>query len=351
MQRKRAVLLVDVANYAGVSQATVSAVLNNQFGKNIRVSEQTRKRVLNAAQTLSYTPNLAARSLAGRRNNIIAIFTYEPIFPYEQRNFLFPFLVGIEQETERAGYDLLLTTSTGGEDGKRSIYRNGINRLKLADGAIVLGLRRSEEELIHLIQEDFPVVFLGHREFLSVTPSYVAADYITATARITEYILSKGHTHINYVGMKGQNEPSNERKLGYTQAMQKAGNESNCYFVTLDSPEEIDATVLMSALKYGATAFITEDYIICNRIVQAAKDTGLQIPESFSIAVLGGPSEQGLPKYDWTSFLIPDLEMGRTAVSILLKILASSEKGNLHIVLDCSIHYGSTVAEPPSSLK
>jgi DNA-binding LacI/PurR family transcriptional regulator len=329
MKRKRAVLLVDVANYAGVSQATVSVVLNNQFDKNIRVSEQTRKRVLNAAQTLNYTPNLAARSLAGRRNNIIAIFTYEPIFPYEQRNFLFPFLVGIEQETERAGYDLLLTTSTGGEDGKRSIYRNGINR----------------------IQEDFPVVFLGHREFPSVTSSYVAADYITATARITEYILSKGHTHINYVGMKGQNEPSNERKLGYTQAMQKTGNESNCYFVTLDSPEEIDATVLMSALKYGATAFITEDYIICNRIVRAAKDTGLQIPESFSIAVLGGPSEPGLPKYDWTSFLIPDLEMGRTAVSILLKILASSEKGNLHIVLDCSIHYGSTVAEPPSSLK
>jgi DNA-binding LacI/PurR family transcriptional regulator len=348
-KRKHAAKLADVADHAGVSQAAVSAVLNNQLGKSIRVSVTTKKRVLDAARALSYTPNLAARNLAGRRNNIIAIFTYNPVFPYEQRNFYFPFLVGIEQETELAGYDLLLTTSTSGKDRKRRIYRDGVNRLKLADGAIILGLGRDEEELIKLIKEVFPVVFVGHREFPNVSTSYVAADYVSATSKLVEYMQKKGHSCIAYMGMKDHKEPGNERMLGYSHAMEKAGFGNHRSFLKLDAPEQIDGALLKRILESGTTALLTENYIICNRIVQTAERMGVLIPGRLSIAVLGGPSETGLPDRDWTSFSIPDFEMGRAAVSILLKIFAAPESGNHRIVLECPVHFGSTVIERDGS--
>src|SRR5262245_1849889 len=68
---RRAVTSRDVAEAAGVSQATVSLVLNGASG-NIRVSAVTRERVLAAAAALGYAPNHAARSLRRRSTNVIA---------------------------------------------------------------------------------------------------------------------------------------------------------------------------------------------------------------------------------------------------------------------------------------
>src|SRR5258707_620630 len=68
----RAVTSRDVAEAAGVSQATVSLVLNGANG-NIRVSAMTRERVLAAAAALGYAPNHAARSLRRRSTNVVAL--------------------------------------------------------------------------------------------------------------------------------------------------------------------------------------------------------------------------------------------------------------------------------------
>lgn len=104
--------------------------------------------------------NPAARSLAGGQNRMLGVFTYESIFPVEHRNFYYRFLVGIEHEAEQMGYDLVLFTSTGGTDGKRRIYRNDGNRLRLTDGAILLGLAEDKHELQQLVQE-IPLCLCG----------------------------------------------------------------------------------------------------------------------------------------------------------------------------------------------
>ena len=76
------VTLSDVAERAGVSKATVSAVLSGKAGKSIRVSETRMMRVFAAANALGYVPNTAAQQLkSGDDNHIIAVFTYENIFP------------------------------------------------------------------------------------------------------------------------------------------------------------------------------------------------------------------------------------------------------------------------------
>src|SRR5690606_5785524 len=96
----------DVARLAGVSRGTVSMVINGMTGGRIPISEETRRKVLDAMEQLGYAPNPAAQILAGGRNRLIGVFTYEPFFPYEQDNFYYPFLLGIERQASYEGYNL-----------------------------------------------------------------------------------------------------------------------------------------------------------------------------------------------------------------------------------------------------
>src|ERR1051326_2173072 len=81
MTRPEGVTLKDVAERAGVSTMTVSAVLNTQ-SKNIFVSEATRQRVMALAQEMGYRPNRAARALATGRTNVVEFWTRDVSNPY-----------------------------------------------------------------------------------------------------------------------------------------------------------------------------------------------------------------------------------------------------------------------------
>ena len=181
---RQKIRISDVAKAAGVSAATVSAVVNNPPGSQIRVGDATRQRIWDAVHALGYVTNPVARSLAGGKNHIIGIFTYESIFPLEYHNFYYPFLIGLEEEAQARGYDLLLFTSASLPQGGRSVYRQGANRLPLADGVIFLGLNENKEELATLVEQGYPLVFIGRRELPRGELSYVAADYAQATAEI-----------------------------------------------------------------------------------------------------------------------------------------------------------------------
>src|SRR5687768_15463198 len=139
MQMGRRYRIADVAKYAGVSKSAVSAVLNNRVGDGIRVSEETQQKIRDAVQVLGYVPNPVARNLARGHNNLLAVFTFEAMFPIDSRNFYYPFLMGIEEEAAQQGYDLLLSTAASDLDMRGRIYPKGSNRLQLADGAVLLG--------------------------------------------------------------------------------------------------------------------------------------------------------------------------------------------------------------------
>src|SRR5918993_1148378 len=103
-----------IAELAGVSQATVSLVLNDKADP-------------------------AARRLAGVGNKILGVFTYEPAFPTASQDFYAPLLSGIEQAAEELGCDLLLFTSAPVVNGTRRLFHEH-NRLRLADGCLLLGV-------------------------------------------------------------------------------------------------------------------------------------------------------------------------------------------------------------------
>src|SRR5690554_2095904 len=149
---KRRVTQADVAAIAGVSQATVSIVLNDRNPPGVRISDETRQRVLDAIAITGYTANPLAQRLAGGRNQILGVFTYESTFPRGGRDFYGAFLVGIEHAAEALGVDIMLFTSATVIEGRRKITRKGWQRLGIADGCLLLGQHEDQSELEYLLE-------------------------------------------------------------------------------------------------------------------------------------------------------------------------------------------------------
>lgn len=335
--------LTDVAKFANVSTAVVSSVINHKQGTTIRVSPETTIRVLAAVQKLGYVPNVVARSLAQGRNHILGVFTHESIFPVDQRSFYHPFLLGIEEEAENYGYDLLLFSSARTADGKRRIYGNSVNRLQVADGAILLGREENKDEISQLIKDEYPFVYVGRREVPVGSLSYVAADYASATIDVVEHLLRFGHRKLMLLGSQAPYEPVFDRQEGFVKAHRTHGLPLVPEYRTRVTPEALSAEMLLGWLEQGTTAFVIEDDTLAKPFLQLAKCQGLCPPQDFSLAVLGDPLEMDEDIPDWTTFKIPRRDMGRQAVRLLIEILGRANPVEPHVItLPCRFVPGQT---------
>ena len=115
-----------MARLANVSQATVSYALNDRF--TVTVPAETRQRILEAAESLGYVPNTAARSL-----RLDKTFTIATIIPDITNPFYPAFQRGIQDLAEQQGYDLILYNSDGSAEKERaaliSVQRRGVDGL------------------------------------------------------------------------------------------------------------------------------------------------------------------------------------------------------------------------------
>ncbi|MCC9077657.1 LacI family transcriptional regulator [Litorilinea aerophila] len=348
---KRRPRQADVARLAGVSPTTVSLVLNNRVGGNVRIRPETRQRVLDAVARLGYVADPAARSLAGGQNRLLGVFTFEAIFPIQQRDFYYPFLVGIEREAGRLGYDLLLFTSSTGTDGKRRLYQRGNNRLRMADGAVLLGNEENKQELSRLLAEGYPFVFVGRREVPGGELSYVAADYTTATAQVLAHFFAHGHRRVAYLAHPIETESMADRRAGYRLAHREAGLEPDPNLLFQRPSAEITAAWLHTLRAQGITGMVTEMGEHVPALMAAIHAAGWSLPGDFSLAFLGDPhlndDHDDLPR-DCTTFTIPREEMGIQAVRLLTQMLSNPEGGGpRRLTLPCRFVPGSTVGPPP----
>ncbi|TDE09065.1 LacI family DNA-binding transcriptional regulator [Jiangella asiatica] len=353
--RRRRPTQVDIARRAGVSQATVSLVISGGAAAD-QIDEPTHQAVLAAAAELGYAANVAARSLKGGRNHLLGLYTFEPVFPTDQRDFYYPFLLGVEEEAAAQGYDLLLFSSVT-SSADRSIYAGGGNRLKIADGCVLLGRNVCRDELAALVQEDFPFVFIGRREVDEGELSYVGADYVTATSAMVAELARLGHRRILYLRAIEDTEPTRDRERGYRDGLAAAGIEVDEALIHgLADPADLSVEHVQHWIAaYGVTAVLvepTED----NRLVDAltamtdgGSATRVRFPEDCSIALLGDPPSWTPEQRDWTRFSLPRAEMAREAVRMLVDLLGQAQHASRQLTIPCTSVPGDSVGPAPAS--
>lgn len=332
----------DIAKAAGVSQATVSMVLS---GRNpTRISEETRQRILGLSGSLGYSANPAARSLAGGKNRILGVFTYEPTFPIAGLDQYYPFLLGIESEAERLQQNLLLFTSaSSGAGSPRSIYADGVNQLGIADGSILLGRGEDRDEVARLANERYPFVYIGRREIPGATISWVTADYESATYDVMTRLAELGHRTLFYVGVAAPEEPNLDRFAGWQRALDDYGMTGAVD--RSDGKTDLEA-VLAAQVERGATAIIVETPENGARVFRAIKKLGLDVPGDISVAVLGDMAIPRGRKQSWSGFDMPFGDIGTEAVRLLVELISDRTAGPRTLKLPCTSRPGRTIGRP-----
>lgn len=341
---RRRVTQHDIARMTGVSQATVSLVLNGRDDGSVRIAPETRERVLHAIRTTGYVADPVARRLAARHNRILGVFTYEPVFPAGTGDFYHPFLVGIEECAERLGCDLLLLTSAPVADGHRRIFHDD-NRLRLADGCVLLGRSLDPDELARLVAEGQPFVSVGRRDDAGGPVPYVGADYPTATAAVVRRALDLGHTRLAYLGQGTGPESHADRMSGYRTALDAAGLRVRHEPTTDRSPAEL----LDALLEARVTAAVVEEYADGVAIAQVARERGLDVPHDLSVLALGDPTRPAATDLDLTGFRIPRRDMGWQAVEVLTGLIEESPEVVPQRLLPCQPVDGATLAPPAAT--
>jgi DNA-binding LacI/PurR family transcriptional regulator len=334
----------DIARLAGVSQATVSMVLNDRAAAN-RIPETTQARIRAAMTELGYVPNIAAQSLRGGRNGLIGVHTFERLFPVSPEDYYHEFLNGIEEQAVDQGLDLVLFASTQRPDGTRTIYGNGSNRMRLADGAIILGFEKNDDEIRRLESEGFPFVFIGHREVPGVEIPYVTADYADAMRPVVELLVEAGHRSVVYLAAPVRGFPQVDRLDGFTRSA--ASTSISGFDVHVRPVAEVDPAWLDSVRRSGVTAIVVETYELARALAGAIDASGLTSPRDLSVISLDSD-----PRGDsrFSHVTVPRREMGRRAVSLLLAVIEapddSSRVAQHSAPVHCSPPDRASVAAP-----
>lgn len=330
----------DIARLAGVSQTTVSLTLNGKTAEH-GINRETEQKIIEAARQLGYVPNVTARALRGGRNGLIGVHAFEPLFPTSRTSYYEEMMVGIEQQALRSGQDLVLFTSIHQDESAANIFHEGRNRLRIADGAIILGFDQHDDELARLAADGFPFVFIGRRERAAALMPYVTADYQTGVAEVTAQVHAHGHRRVGYVGVADRAEPRVERRDSFHAACADLGVE--IVDESFADRDGLGPDWLTHVLDVGATALLVEGSFLLDEVATLCDRAGVTIPDRLSVVGLDSISAGAPTSHEWTHLDVPRREMGARAVSLLLEVLDGQHELTYHERLPCRFEPGATL--------
>lgn len=300
----------DVAKKAGVSVATVSAVIN-QSGK---VSEKLTFRVLEAIRELNYRPNRLARALSKKRTHIIGCLVPTIVNPF------FPQVIkSVEDIAFQNNFGVFVCNSEGNA-GKVNYYQQMLIETQVDGVIIALSWELAKPEVVNpFLEAGIPVVGLAGARRLDFIDCVVVDD-VQGGFEATNHLISLGHSKIGFIGAKNS-ETTRLRLLGYQKALAAAGIEFNDQYTVLGSSfSEVEAYTLTKALlgrRPEITAIFTYNDMMALGAVSALTDNGIHIPAEVSVVGFDDSvSSFNLPKI--STVAIPKEEMGRIAANILM---------------------------------
>lgn len=313
MKRKRATI-EDVAALAGISRQTVSRVLNDR-GK---VADETHARVLAAIQELDYRPDATARGLASRRTYILGIVTAD-FSDYTHARVI----EGAEAEAREHGYLTFVSGAEHGPDGEP--LRSSLLSQHRAEGLLIVyhGSNRDSHVIFKDIPGDLPVVTVGYAQNRENVVTVGIANY-QAARQATEHLLGLGHRHVAHITGPPKMYESQERRLGYTDALQEAGITPEDSWVAAgdwSSTSGYRATLKLLDRRPGFTALFAQNDRMAMGVLQALHERGLRVPQD--VAVVGFDDIPSTPYFapPLTTIHHPSYEVGRTSARLLIGMI------------------------------
>ena len=323
-----------VAAEAGVGVGTVSRVLNGSPS----VSEDTRRRVLEAIATLDYQPGAVARALSTGRTHAVGV-----VAPFFTQPSVVERLRGMSRTLSESRHQLILIDVERPEQ-RRDVFRSASVRGRY-DALLTVSLAPTETEARRLAAAGVPLVLIdrAHPTLPAITVDDVAGGRLAA-----EHLLALGHSEFAFVGDEAQNafgfDSSANRQAGFAAALAEAGHELRPERVILRrhgrEAARAAAMELLGAAERPSAIFATSDMQAIG-VLEAAQELGLHVPED--VSVIGFDDVEAATYVRLTTVAQPLRESGALGARMVLRRLSGEEVESVQLDLQV-VDRGSTAA-------
>lgn len=304
-------LIWDVARESGVSIGTVSRVLNGRSG----VAEATREKVLSVIKKMNY-------SSAGRppvHDTDVHYIGY--VVP--QMGYFVPVLEGVNEALEEYHASLVVCRT----QEQAAIEASIMERFQHTGvrGALLVLPSQSPTELLALFQSGYPFVVIDPRYPLSDDIPTVSVSNMSGARAATEHLVRLGHRRIGVISGPLDWCASIDRLAGYRSVLSGAGLPLEPDLIVASNftlEGGIAAAETLLTLPQRPTAIFAFNDAMALGVLHIAEKLGIKVPEELSVV---GFNDSGLATYctpPLTSVFQPEMELGRTAVKILYRLLS-----------------------------
>lgn len=320
---KTKVTMHDVAKLAGVSQSTVSRVLNDS-NAGIPIGEETRRRVQEAVQTLGYYPNLHAGSLRGQKTRMLAMMIADIANPFYHA------MVRAAQDVARLHhYDVMIANSDHACENELQFMESLIRRP--VDGVFMVPYHLTREHISAIIaRTGSSVVAVGQHVDHPQVDTVHGADYEATFDAVTWLQRERDHQRIGFIGVTEVHSAGARRRAAFEAAMQALGlaHDPKLYVMGDWSEQSGErAMQMLLTLPQRPTAVFAINDLMAIGALEAARAAKLRVPED--VAVVGFDD---IPAASWvrprlTTIAQFPADMGRILTEALFERIEGAVTG------------------------
>jgi DNA-binding LacI/PurR family transcriptional regulator len=311
--------IYDIAKKLDITAATVSRALNN----NPKISEATRKLVLETATKMNYKQNRLAQSLRSGKSNNVGV-----IVPRIDSNFFASAIRGIEEELRPVGYHVIICQTH--EDENIQI-ENITTLLNAQVDGILMSISNVSKENEHIIKnvvdKNVPLIFFDRKKEMSGVSSVTINDF-EGGYLATKNLIDQGCKRIAHLTGDQSLEIFKNRNNGFKKALLDNGLEVNEDFV-FQTKSSVDAgrqaiVRLLSLDPQPDGIFSSSDFAALGAI-QELKERGVKIPEEFCVFGFGNEPFTRFMELTISSVDQSPLEMGKMAAKVFLEQINNTD--------------------------
>jgi LacI family transcriptional regulator len=323
----------DVAKLAHVSRTTVSFILNNVPG--VSISAATRKRVLDAAQKLNYSPNIAGKKLVSGKSYTIGLVLCQSPEQIFTDAFLPQVILGVEHAAIEQGFHVLLKPVDPQDAGgyARLIAENHV------DGILLSGPRQDDQALMNLHEQRVPILLMGQLPDTDIP--FVDVNATAGAELAVNHLVEHGHQHIGIITNAPLDYTSaQQRRDGYLRALKKAKLPIDKAVIKEGSYTPASGFEAMQSLLHctpRVTAVFVASDVVAMGAILAIKKAGLRIPQD--IAIVGFDDIPLAEFYDppLTTIHLPAFGLGWAGGERLIRLIQGEGLNDASLLLQSTL--------------
>ena len=302
----------DIAAAAGVSQATVSNVLNRPA----LVAAETRERVHAAMQRMNFVVNDSARTLRAGRSRTLGVIALDLTNP-----FWGDVTRGVSDAAAALGYSVLLGSSGESRRGEHHLLR--LFEEHRVDGVLVSSVDVDSPAIASLTRRGITVVLLDEFDGTGRYGS-VSLDQAAGARLVGEHLLKEGHRRIGFINVSHKVWWARERSRGLLEAVRDANadpavvvSEQTITAMTAESAEPAVGALLSSAPE--TTAIFCVNDMVAMGVLKSLRDLNLSVPENISVVGFDDSYFAGLLSPALTTVRQQPYRLGKMAAEMAIK--------------------------------